>query len=131
MMDKIKAIPTVAFLNWKGDEWNPTTLDWYHRMGHHSHELVRRMDVEKVVTAGVESQQASAGDASSGAMAEREAAIAYFEKISRETEDQTTLGKSWWAKQAAIALRECWHLTTVSEPSVPQPNFVSESDSVG
>ena len=131
MMGKIKAIPAVAFLNWRGDEWNAATLDWYHKMGHHSHELVRRMDVEKVVTIGVESQQASAGDARSGAMAEREAAIAYFEKLSRETEDQSALGKSWWAKQAAIALRECWHLPTGSEPAAPQPNFVSESDPVG
>lgn len=40
---------------------------------------------------------------------EREAAIAYFEKVAKETDDQSPLGKAHWCRAAAQALREGWH----------------------
>jgi hypothetical protein len=40
---------------------------------------------------------------------EREAAIAYFEKVAKETDDQSPVGKAHWCLAAAHALREGWH----------------------
>ena len=45
----IKAIPTAAFLNWEGNNDHGVTLDWFHKVGQHSHELVRRADVFKAL----------------------------------------------------------------------------------
>lgn len=79
----LRAIKAAAWRNWQ--EGKPATVDFAYKLYHNCHELVRRADVEKVVTEYVESQQASAGDAlRKGAMAEREAAIAYLERLAED-----------------------------------------------
>ena len=44
-----------------------------------------------------------------GRAEERAAAIAYFEKTARATEDQSLAGKAHWCLAAAEALRNGWH----------------------
>ncbi len=40
---------------------------------------------------------------------ELSAAIAHFEKTARDTDDQSHLGKAFWCRAAAEALRNGWH----------------------
>lgn len=40
---------------------------------------------------------------------ELSAAIAHFEKVARETDNQSPLGKAHWCRAAAAALRNGWH----------------------